>query len=197
MKKQSLKFVPVDMNNIILATQTQMSFWPTECGFNSYYRAYKKGKPYYLVYDGDTLVGITGIYDDERLGEEHTAWLGWFGVLEVFRKRGLGKEILLQTLRLAKSMGYDTLRLNSSKREDVCPNALHFYTKMIDKLGGFLEDYTLEQQDQEMIVVSFPISTKKITKWGNRKLYLDDDLKDEQEGYKNFLKHIKHEGKKE
>ena len=76
-----LKFVDVDMNHIILATETEMIFWPDQCAFNSYLRAYQNRKPYWLVYDEKNLVGISGLYEYPELGEKNTIWLGWYGVL--------------------------------------------------------------------------------------------------------------------
>lgn len=188
MKNTKLKFVDVDMDNIILATETEMNFWPDACAFNSYLRAYQKGKPYWLVYEGDNLIGISGIYDYPELGEKDTAWLGWFGVLPEFRGGGYGKAILLETLSRAKDMGYKRLRLYSSKREDLCPNAVPFYTKISSLFLGFVEDYTLEQQDMKRIVVSFSLDGNEITKWGNRNLHLNEDKNDEDDGYQNYLK---------
>ena len=182
-----LKFVPVTMENIILATETEMKFWPDSCAFNSYLRAYQKGKPYWLVYDNNKLVGMSGIYDYPELGEPGTAWLGWFGVLEEYRGRGYGKAILLETLNRAKDMGYKILRLYSSKREDLCPNAIPFYTKLSKQFNGFVEDYTLEQPEMQRIVVSFSLDGNPIPKWNNRNLFLDEDRKDEDDGYIKYL----------
>lgn len=182
-----LKFVPITMENIILATETEMKFWPDSCAFNSYLRAYQKGKPYWLVYDNNKLVGMSGIYDYPELGEPDTAWLGWFGVLEEYRGSGYGKAILLETLNRAKDMVYKILRLYSSKREDLCPNAIPFYTKLSKQFNGFVEDYTLEQPEMQRIVVSFSLDGNPISKWNNRNLFLDEDRKDEDDGYIKYL----------
>ena len=35
-KENNLHFVPVTKDNIILATETEMKFWPNSCAYNSY-----------------------------------------------------------------------------------------------------------------------------------------------------------------
>ena len=184
-----LKFVPVTMENIILATETEMKFWPDSCAYNSYLRAYENGKPYWLVYSDDKLIGMSGVYAYPELGEPETAWLGWFGVLDEFRGYGYGKMILLETLKRAKDMGYTKLRLYSSKRDDLCPNAVQFYTKISSQFNGFVEDYTLEQPEMQRIVVSFSLDGNPISKWNNRNLHLDEDRQDEDDGYQKYLLH--------
>lgn len=184
---KDLIYIPVTMENIVLATETEMKFWPDACAFNNYLRAYQKGKPYWLVYENNKLVGMSGIYDYPELGEPETAWLGWFGVLPEYRGEGYGKSILLKMLSKAKEMGYKTLRLYSSKREDLYPNAVPFYTKLSEKFNGFVEDYTLEQPEMKRIVVSFSLDGNNIPKWNNRNLHLDDDKQDQDDGYKKYL----------
>ena len=186
-KENNLHFVPVTKDNIILATEIEMKFWSNSCAYNSYLNAYNKGKPYWLVYKDDEIVGISGIYDYPELGEKNTAWLGWFGVLEKFRGLGYGKEILLKTLDIAKEQGYSILRLYSSKRTDLCPNAVPFYNKISSQFNGFVEDYTLEQLEMQRIVVSFSLNGQQISKWNNRNLFLEKDKKDENDGLLKFI----------
>lgn len=84
-------------------------------------------------------------------------------------------------------MGYKILRLYSSKREDLCPNAIPFYTKLSKQFNGFVEDYTLEQPEMQRIVVSFSLDGNPISKWNNRNLFLNEDRKDEDDGYIKYL----------
>ena len=190
-----LKFVPITKENIILATDIEMTIFPNFCGFNSYLRAYNKGRPYWLVFDeGDNIIGISGIYEYPELGESQTAWLGWFGVLKKYRGYGYGRQILIETINRAKALGYNTLRLYSSKRQDLCPNAVEFYSKISSEYNGFIEDYGLEQKDIQRIVVSFSLDGHKINKWDNKPLFLEEDEKDEKDGY---LKYLSYKNKKD
>lgn len=175
------------MDNIVLVTEVEMTFWPDSCAYNSYLRAYENGKPYWLVYQGNQVVGMSGIYAYPELGEPETAWLGWFGVLDEYRGRGYGREILEKTPAIAKSRGYTKFRLYSSRREDLCPNAVPFYEKISAKHYGFVEDYTLEQPEMKLIVVSFSLDGKEISKWNNRNLRLNEDRIDEDDGYQKYL----------
>lgn len=186
-KRSGLIFKPVTLENIIVATEIEMRFWPDSCAYNSYLRAYNKGEPYWIVYKDDKVVGISGIYEYPELGEVETAWLGWFGVLDEYRGMGYGREILEKTIEIAKQRGFTKFRLYSSKREDLCPNAVPFYTKISAKYNGFVEDYTLEQPEMQRIIVSFSLNGDKINRWNNKNLHLDEDKMDEDDGLKKFL----------
>lgn|SRR5574344_1595493 len=185
----SLKFVPVTMQNIMQATAIEMKLWPTQCAYNSYLHAYQNGKPYWIVYDKNEIVGISGIYEYPELGK-NTAWLGWFGVVEEKRGYGYGKRILLQTLSIAKNQGFNCLRLYSSRDNNLCPNAIPFYEKLSVQFNGFVEDYTLEQKEMQRVVVSFSLDGKEISKWNNRCLHLVNDEIDEKNGYKVYSKQL-------
>ncbi len=63
---------------------------------------------YYLAYEKSTLVGITGIY---RYLEQNDCWLGWFGVLQSERRKGIGSQILLETMKRARKLGCKRFRL--------------------------------------------------------------------------------------
>ena len=57
---------------------------------------YRKEMDYYIVYNGDVPVGVTGIYSYHEYPE--TAWLGWFGILEKYRNNGFGGITLDKTI---------------------------------------------------------------------------------------------------
>ena len=178
----ALKFINITKENILLATELELKIFPNMCAYNSYKNAYEKGAPYWLVYNNDSLIGISGLYEYPELGEPKTVWLGWYGILDQFRGNGYGKEILLKTIKIAKEKGYETLRLYTSKK--LCPTAMNLYEKIMD----FGEPYTLEQIDLERYVFTKSLSNKPATKWNNRNLYLYLDEESEKEGLEIYLK---------
>ena len=78
---------------------------------NNYILSLKKDSKchYYLIYDNNICVGITGIYAYEK--DNINAWLGFFGIKEEFRNKGYGKFALELTEEYAKDMGYKIMRL--------------------------------------------------------------------------------------
>jgi len=90
-------------------------FWPE----SAYKEAIDKNWfnfTYFIAYHELSPVGITGYYppDDDK----PDIWVGWFGVLPKFRKRGFGENILGETIRIVKLMGAKTLCLYSGDREE-------------------------------------------------------------------------------
>jgi len=168
-----LRYVEITDKNILLATQIEMQIFPNMCGYLSYRRAYENGTPYFLVYlDGD-VIGITGLYYEERLGEKNTVWLGWYGLLPAYRKLGLGKQVLLDTIEEAKKRNFDTFRLYTSA--NYCPDACILYGKVMD-IG---EDYTLEEPEMRRRVYSKSLTDKKVVPWNNRYLFLSENHEEE------------------
>lgn len=179
---EEIKYAEITLENIVHATQTEMRIFPDMCGFLSYYNAFKKGAPYYLVrYRGQTA-GITGLYEDDRLGEKNTVWLGWYGLLPEFRGLGLGRTVLCDTIAEAKRRGYDTFRLYTSVKR--CSAACALYDKVMD--AG--EDYTLEEPELMRRVYSKSLTDKKVEPWNDRYLYLTENHSEEQEALSRFKK---------
>ena len=179
-----LKYVEVTMQNILLATQIEMEIFPNQCGYLSYYKAIQNGEPYFLAYLDDNAIGITGLYKEERLGEANTCWLGWYGLLPQYRKLGLSKTILLDSIEEAKKRGYDTFRLYTSARN--CPDACILYDKVMD-IG---EDYTLEEPEVQRRVYYKSLTDNKVTPWNNRYLYLTENHGEEIDALTLYQKHL-------
>lgn len=108
-----MKFVKITKENLIFATQQQLKIFNNgkDCAILHYLSSLVANKEYFLVYQGDEFVGVTGWYEDEFSMEENVAWLGWYGVVPELRRHGLGHEILRETIEYVKEKGYKTLRL--------------------------------------------------------------------------------------
>lgn len=87
-------------------------FWP-EIAYRESIAAQDPRLLYYVVYEGDEIVGITGHYpENARMG------LGWFGVIPEARQRGLGERILRATIEIVTALGATELNLYSEDREE-------------------------------------------------------------------------------
>ena len=91
---QSMNLIRVTEKNIEEAVSVQEELFPGESGRANYEEAVSgiSGFEYYLVYEDGVCAGITGIYtypDDPE-----SAWLGWFGIREEYRRRHLGSKTM-------------------------------------------------------------------------------------------------------
>ncbi len=114
-----MKLVKLNKRNLKLALKTAFSIfkdkysrkyikeWYGRC-ITGEFKHINSYLQYYLVYEKNTLVGITGIY---RYPEQNDCWLGWFGVLQSERRKGVGSQILLETMKRARKLGCKRLRL--------------------------------------------------------------------------------------
>ncbi|MBS3050696.1 MAG: GNAT family N-acetyltransferase [Candidatus Aenigmarchaeota archaeon] len=57
---------------------------------------------YFLVSNGKKPVGISGFY---KIKKEKVFWLGYFAIIKPERRKGLGSQMLQQTLTKAKTFG--------------------------------------------------------------------------------------------
>lgn len=81
----NLIYKEITNDNLLLATKIQMQIFPEESAYEHYKWLIELNceyQKYYLVYDQNEIVGITGIYSNESIEETNSLWLGWYGVLE-------------------------------------------------------------------------------------------------------------------
>lgn len=192
MNSNNLKFVKITKENIILATKFQMSIFPTECGYEHFLYTINSGKDYlgyYLVYNGETLIGITGIYSFENIEDANSLWLGWFGVAEEYRNKGFGTSILLKTIDMAKSFSlkYPAVkyfRLYTSTREN--PLAIKLYRKHMDIEEKYLNEKDFTYDGTCVIFTKVLNSDSPLKKWNNEFLNLTKIIEDEEKGNEIF-----------
>ena len=109
-----MKFIPIDQNNIMHACQIQHLLFPQENCFadRDYENGYlypERGQEYWLLEVDGAWVGTAGIYHLKV--EPETAWLGWFGILPEYRRRGYATEAIRLFEDVARSRGYLYARL--------------------------------------------------------------------------------------
>ena len=64
---------------------------------------------YFLAYSGKNPVGLTGYYELHDAPKEF--WLGWFGVVPESRRKGIGSEILDETVKRVSKLGGKRVRI--------------------------------------------------------------------------------------
>lgn len=132
---------------------------------------------YYLAKDNDNYIGITGLYYYNF--DKDSAWIGWYGVLNEYRNKGLGKELLKETATLARNKGFKYLRLYTDYIENY--NAVKLYESM-----GFIgEKYNIEKLEYDCRIYSLSLTDESVPLWNNRLLGLShqselDHMREEQ-----------------
>lgn len=90
---------------------------------HKFYHVYQmnnlKNLKYFVVKEKSTnkIVGISGIYE-ELNDADSECWLGWFGVDENSRNKGLGKYVLSSTIQMVKQQNKKILKLYTYDSEE-------------------------------------------------------------------------------
>lgn len=165
-------FERITYDNLELACNIQNKIFPEENGRQNFIEQiekdpYRKELDYYIVYLNKEPIGITGIYSYHEYPEN--AWLGWFGILEQYRRRGYGTKVLLDTINYCKQLKkYDVFRVEVTYYEK--RPALYLY----DKVMQLKEEYTLEDTSASKtntLIYSYSLKGK-LDLWNNRYLGL-------------------------
>ncbi len=92
--------------NLPFAVSVQEELFPGESGRTNFEESLEasSGYEYYLLCEGEACVGIIGLYHYPE--DPDSAWLGWFGIREGFRRRHLGSEALRRFEEMAADRGY-------------------------------------------------------------------------------------------
>lgn len=119
---------------------------------------------YYLAKVNDNYVGITGLYYYNF--DVSSAWIAWYGILNQYQNKGLGKELLKATINLAKEKGFKYLRLYTDYLDN--KKAIVLYEQ-----EGFIgEKYNKEKLDYDCRIYSISLEDKNVPLWNNRNLSL-------------------------
>lgn len=176
-----LKMVPLTKELIPEIIRVWQEIFPNETlffgfnGMNCFEYSFVPGNigshRYYLYYDNDEVIGMSGFYDEPNEDQCESAWLGWFGVLEKHRGKGYGREILKCFETEAKLAGYEYCRVYT---EDSPSNkAIQFY----EKAG-----YTFEKYDgavpkdcnvDKITIGSKTVGSLPLVPWNNREIYFE------------------------
>lgn len=165
-----LKYVTLNLDNLNIAYEIQKNTWLDDPDYDDLYDKAVNTKDdncFFLVYDNETLIGITGVDVFKKYPD--TIWLDWFTILPEHRRKGYGKKVLLDTIHYCKKLNrYDVFRVETTYYEN--RPALFLY----DKVMQLKEDYTIEDTDTKKnntLIYSYSLSGK-LDLWNNRYLGL-------------------------
>lgn len=166
---RTLKYELVTKENMDIAFSIQKALWPSDPDYNYFVdkvKNYKVNNAAFLVKLGKESIGITGV---EMNKDPESIWLGWFGILESYRRNGYGKQILLDTIEYCKRLNqYEYFRLDTTYWKN--RPALYLY----DEVMTFKEKYTKEDTENikhNYLIYTYSFHGKKKL-WNNRYLGL-------------------------
>ena len=174
-----LKLHAIDLHNVSFALDTFhhiFSWLPQDL---DPYTGTLKGEldvlpsQYYLVYDDEALVGITGEY--QVPGDPESAFLGWFGVVPEMRRGHYGSKILRLHEEELRRKGYKYSRLYTEEVNNEATCA--FY----ERNGYTAEPYFSPEEPQIpaglIRVYSKTLGDWPLTPWGGRSLHLVEEAR--------------------
>lgn len=166
---------PITYDNLDLAVATHNGIFPYATARNNYLDAIegRMDGEYSLLYNDDTLVGVSGIYfvkDDPE-----AAWLGWFGILPAFRRRYLGREALNMFERDAKARGFRYTRLYTDANNNEI--AIRFYES-----NGYIPEAHNNKSDlaaagEPLLIFSKSLDGSIIPQWHSRPLGMAEQMR--------------------
>lgn len=164
----------VTENNIDYAIQIQEELFPGESGRANFEDSLKRGADYgyYLLYEGGDCIGVIGLY---RYPEDpDSAWLGWFGIREGWRRRHLGSAALRAFEGMAADRGYQFARLYTDAEKN--DEAIAFY-----KANGYIcEPYQNAQDpaciEYKTLIFSKPLTSGELIPWNSRSIHLTEQI---------------------
>lgn len=169
-----LKYHVITNENYEIALEIQNKIFPKYSAKTNYLEAIENitSNVYYLLFNGIEYVGVSGVYSYNI--DPKSAWLGWFGIIEKYRKQGYGSEALLQFEKTARENGYKFTRLYTDKYNN--DMALNFYKKR----GYSFEDYVnIDDEaslDFPIMIGSKALEDDKIEPWNDRNIEFTEQL---------------------
>lgn len=174
----NLEYVKIDKDNFEIGYNIQKQIWEDEPdyeNFKSKANSNDADNMSWLVFYNNMPIGITGVFTEDF--DEETIWLDWYGILPEYRKQGLGKKILLDTIEYCKKLDkYEYLRLDTTYWDG--RPAISLY----DSVMTFKEKYDAEDTEisHNWWIYTYSLKGKK-EHWNNRIIGLSEyynNLKD-------------------
>lgn len=161
-------------DNLDYAVHIQNTLFPDYNGKANYTDSIsgKTDSEYFLVYDGDVNVGITGIYTYDT--DPDSAWLGWFGVLEAYRRKHYGQEIIRLFEETARARGFSHTRIYTDRYDN--DTAIAFY----NSCGYTSEIYDNPDDpacyEYPVLIFSKSLTGSPATPWNSRSIHLTEQI---------------------
>ena len=160
--------------NIDYAIQIQEELFPGESGRANFVESMdeRSGYEYFLLYEDGTCIGVIGIYSYPE--DQNSAWLGWFGIREEFRRKKLGTTALKAFEEMASARGYLFARLYTDAVNNEV--AIAFY-----QANGYVSESYQNPLDPACMKYKTVIFSKSLTPsplefWNNRSIHLTEQI---------------------
>ena len=184
-QKRSERIVTLEritLRNIEYAIQIQEELFPGESGRTNFEESLDEssGYEYFLLYEDGVCVGVIGLYSYPE--DQNSAWLGWFGIREGFRRKNLGTTALKAFEEMAAARGYLFARLyTDALNNDV---AIAFY-----KANGYVEEPYENALDPacvkyKTVIFSKALTVEPLVFWQSRNIHLTEQIA-KQEKYRD------------
>ncbi len=161
-------------NNLNYALQIQKELFPKESARANYEESFEKTSAYeyYLLYENEACIGIIGIYTYPE--DSDSAWLGWFGIRESFRRKKLGSRALKKYEEMAISKGFRFARLYTDAENNDA--AISFY-----KANGYICEPYHKIHDPacmkyKTVIFSKSLSSEPLVLWHSRTIHLTEQI---------------------
>lgn len=170
-----IEYIAVNKENSKNAIHIQQSIFPLENGKQDILESLDKNKKhfdflqYYLIKYEEKFIGISGIYSYPQYPKD--AWLAWFGILPIYRRKGIGSKTLEFLKKVAKNNNFKSLRVYNDS------NSNHYACKLCDKFFEHKEIYLNEKgkyyQVGNTLIHSMSLTNNKVEPWNDKNLFLE------------------------
>lgn len=161
-------------HNLRFAVQIQAELFPGESARANYEEsaAGTSGYEYYLIYEGETCIGIIGLYSYPE--DPASAWLGWFGIRKSHRRKHYGSAALKLFEEMAAARGYRFARLYTDAENN--GPAIAFY-----KASGYSAEPYQNAQDPaaskiRTLIFSKSLGGEELIPWSSRNIHLTEQI---------------------
>ena len=169
-----IRLVRVTEENVRYAIHIQNTIFPDYNGEANFLDGLNGNTDfeYHLVYDGDVCVGITGMYTYDC--DPDSAWLGWFGILEPYRRRHYGQQTIRLFEEAARCKGFLYARIYTDRYDNDA--AISFYTSC-----GYSSEIYENADDPAcyeypMVIFSKSLTEKPLVPWNSKNIHLTEQM---------------------
>ena len=170
--------------NIDYAIQIQEELFPGESGRTNFEESMDESSEYeyFLLYENGTCIGVIGIYSYPE--DPNSAWLGWFGIREDFRRKKFGTTALKAFEEMAAARGYLFARLYTDAVNNEV--AIAFY-----QANGYVSEPYQNPQDPacmkyRTVIFSKSLTSRSLEFWNNRSIHLTEQIAKQEKYSKGF-----------
>ena len=161
-------------NNINDAVSIQEELFPQASARTNYEESLDPSSDYeyYLICHEGAWIGVIGLY---RYPEDpDSAWLGWFGIRDAYRRNHFGSAALKLFEQMAVEKGYHIARLYTDAVDNDA--AIAFY-----RANGYISEPYLNMHDPacmkyKILIFSKPLARYELVPWNSRIIHLTEQI---------------------